>query len=122
MTIGTLQHPLATENNLDSLTKHADMLLEKAEGFYAEGNIEEARRHAKTPPKYTDQLLETLQEMNNLARAIQGRRRGRHRGRHRGRPTVRSRGAGESLASRPYCSRSRTARWGATTTAGSGRA
>jgi len=39
-----------------------------------EGNIEEARRHAKTPPKYTDQLLETLQEMNNLASAIQGRR------------------------------------------------
>lgn len=45
MTIGTLQHPLATENNLESLTKHADLLLEKAEGFYAEGNIEEAKKY-----------------------------------------------------------------------------
>jgi len=39
-----------------------------------DGNIEEARRHAKTTPKYTDQLLETLAEMNTLSRAIQGRR------------------------------------------------
>ena len=39
-----------------------------------DGNIEEARRHAKTPPKYTDQLLQTLQDMNTLAKAIQGRR------------------------------------------------
>lgn len=45
MTIGTLQHPLASENNLDSLTKHADALLEKAEGFYAEGNLEEAKKY-----------------------------------------------------------------------------
>jgi len=39
-----------------------------------DGDLAEARKHAKTPPKYTDQLLETLQEMNALARAIQGRR------------------------------------------------
>lgn len=39
-----------------------------------DGNIEEARKHAKTPPKYTDQLLETLQQMNACAKAIQGRR------------------------------------------------
>ncbi len=39
-----------------------------------DGNIEEARRHAKTPPKYTDELLSTLHEMDHLARAIQSRR------------------------------------------------
>lgn len=39
-----------------------------------DGDLHEARRHAKTPPKYTDQLIETLQEMNRCARAIQGRR------------------------------------------------
>ncbi len=39
-----------------------------------DGDLTEARRHAKTPPKYTDELLNALQEMNALARAIQGRR------------------------------------------------
>jgi ribonuclease R len=40
-----------------------------------DGNMEEARRHAKTEPKYSEQLIETLREMNELARAIQERRR-----------------------------------------------
>lgn len=39
-----------------------------------DGNIEEAKKHAKTPPVYTDQLIATLQEMNRCAKAIQGRR------------------------------------------------
>ncbi len=39
-----------------------------------DGDLQEARRHAKTPPRYTDQLLETLREMNDLARVIQARR------------------------------------------------
>ena len=39
-----------------------------------DGEIDEARKHAKTPPKYTDQLLQTLAEMNELSRAIQQRR------------------------------------------------
>jgi len=39
-----------------------------------DGNIEEARAHAKTTPQYTDQLLETLAEMDKCAKAIQGRR------------------------------------------------
>lgn len=39
-----------------------------------DGNIEEARKHAKTPPRYTDELLDTLREMNTLAKAIQRRR------------------------------------------------
>jgi ribonuclease R len=39
-----------------------------------DGDMQEARRHAKTPPKYTDQLMQTLQEMNTLSRLIQARR------------------------------------------------
>ncbi|MFO0830841.1 MAG: ribonuclease R family protein [Phycisphaerales bacterium] len=39
-----------------------------------DGDLTEARRHAKTPPKYTDQLLEALREMNALAKQIQARR------------------------------------------------
>jgi hypothetical protein len=29
--------------------------------------MQEARKHAKTPPKYTDELMHALQEMNTLA-------------------------------------------------------
>jgi ribonuclease R len=39
-----------------------------------DGDLNLARRHAKTPPRYSDELLETLREMNACARAIQGRR------------------------------------------------
>ncbi|MDX2117896.1 MAG: ribonuclease R [Planctomycetota bacterium] len=39
-----------------------------------DGDMNEARKHAKTPPKYTDQLLQALAEMNELSRAIQQRR------------------------------------------------
>jgi ribonuclease R len=39
-----------------------------------DGDMQEARKHAKTPPKYTDELMHALQEMNTLSRAIQGRR------------------------------------------------
>jgi ribonuclease R len=39
-----------------------------------DGNLEEARKHAKTPPKYTDELIDAVREMNALAKAIQGRR------------------------------------------------
>ncbi len=39
-----------------------------------DGDLNEARRHAKTPPKYTDELIDTLREMNLCAKAIQGRR------------------------------------------------
>lgn len=39
-----------------------------------DGNPDEARKHAKTPPTYTDQLIETLREMNRCAKAIQSRR------------------------------------------------
>ncbi|MBX3409569.1 MAG: VacB/RNase II family 3'-5' exoribonuclease [Phycisphaeraceae bacterium] len=39
-----------------------------------DGDFNEARRHAKTPPRYTDQLIDTLREMDRCAKAIRGRR------------------------------------------------
>lgn len=39
-----------------------------------DGDETEARKHARTEPNYTPQLLEALKEMDALARAIQGRR------------------------------------------------
>ena len=41
-----------------------------------DGNEDEARKHAKTEPKYTDQLKRALKDMNTLSRAIRERRRG----------------------------------------------
>ncbi len=40
-----------------------------------DGDIREARRHSRTEPKYTDELIRTLREMDKLARAIRERRR-----------------------------------------------
>jgi ribonuclease R len=40
-----------------------------------DGNRDEAARHAKTHPNYTDQLVSTLREMDRLARVVQARRR-----------------------------------------------
>jgi HK97 family phage major capsid protein len=45
MTIGTLQHPLASENNLESLNKHGEEIFAKAEGYYKDGNLEEAKKY-----------------------------------------------------------------------------
>lgn len=39
-----------------------------------DGDIEEAKKHARTPPNYSEQLIETLRQMDRLARAIQSRR------------------------------------------------
>lgn len=39
-----------------------------------DGDFTEARRHAKTTPRYTDQLVETLREFDRCAKAILGRR------------------------------------------------
>jgi ribonuclease R len=39
-----------------------------------DGDIEEAKRHAKTEPSYTEELLEAVREANQLAKAIQGKR------------------------------------------------
>jgi ribonuclease R len=40
-----------------------------------DGDLREARKHAKTEPKYTDELIKTLREMDKLAKAIRSRRR-----------------------------------------------
>lgn len=41
-----------------------------------DGDTEEAKKHAKTEPNYTDELLASLAEMNRLAKAIEQRRHG----------------------------------------------
>lgn len=41
-----------------------------------DGNLEEAKKHAKTEPNYSQELLSTLAEMNRLAKAIEKRRHG----------------------------------------------
>jgi ribonuclease R len=40
-----------------------------------DGRPEEARKHARTEPAYSDELLETLRRADTLAKAIRGRRR-----------------------------------------------
>ncbi len=40
-----------------------------------DGDLEEAKKHAKTDANYTDELVATVKEMDNLARAIRERRR-----------------------------------------------
>ncbi len=40
-----------------------------------DGDLKEAVKHAKTDPKYTDQLISTLRDMDTLSRAIRDRRR-----------------------------------------------
>lgn len=40
-----------------------------------DGDLKEAVKHAKTEPKYTDQLIQTVREMDKCARAIRERRR-----------------------------------------------
>ena len=57
-----------------SLIKSAKRLTYLEAQALIDGDPEEAKRHAKTEPNYTPKLLETLHEMNRLARAIQGRR------------------------------------------------
>jgi ribonuclease R len=40
-----------------------------------DGDLREARKHARTEPKYTDQLIKTLRSMDSLAKVIRARRR-----------------------------------------------
>lgn len=40
-----------------------------------DGDLREARKHAKTEPKYTDQLIQTLREMDRCAKTVRERRR-----------------------------------------------
>ncbi|MEM8756730.1 MAG: VacB/RNase II family 3'-5' exoribonuclease [Planctomycetota bacterium] len=41
-----------------------------------DGDPEEAKKHAKTEPNYTDELIASVREMNRLAKAIEKRRHG----------------------------------------------
>ncbi|MGH7131318.1 MAG: ribonuclease R family protein [Phycisphaerales bacterium] len=40
-----------------------------------DGNVEEAKKHAKTEPSYTEQLIRTLKDMDACSKAIRSRRR-----------------------------------------------
>ncbi|MDX2145884.1 MAG: ribonuclease R [Planctomycetota bacterium] len=62
------------ERCCSTLIKSAKRLTYLEAQALIDGDVDEARRHAKTPPKYTDQLLQTLADMDRLARTIQRRR------------------------------------------------
>jgi ribonuclease R len=65
------------EGAASTLIKSAKRLTYLEAQALIDGNQEEAKRHAKTEPKYTEQLITTLREMDRLAKAIQERRRRR---------------------------------------------
>lgn len=62
------------EGVASTLIKSAKRLTYLEAQALIDGNPEEAKRHAKTEPNYTPQLIETLKEMDRLAKAIRGRR------------------------------------------------
>ncbi|MFN0131859.1 MAG: ribonuclease R family protein [Phycisphaerales bacterium] len=62
------------EGVASTLIKSAKRLTYLEAQALIDGNREEAKRHAKTEPNYTDQLVHTLREMDALAKAIQKRR------------------------------------------------
>lgn len=68
------QGAVRSEGVANVLIKSAKRLTYLEAQALIDGDIDEARKHAKTPPKYTDQLIETLREMNALAKQIQARR------------------------------------------------
>jgi ribonuclease R len=65
---------ILSEGVASTLIKSAKRLTYLEAQALIDGNIEEAKRHAKTEPNYTPQLLEALKEMNTLAKAIEARR------------------------------------------------
>lgn len=69
------QGNIVSEGVASTLIKSAKRLTYLEAQALIDGNPEEARRHAKTEPNYTEQLVRTLREMNALAKAIQERRR-----------------------------------------------
>jgi ribonuclease R len=62
------------EGVANTLIKSAKRLTYLEAQALIDGDLNEARRHAKTPPRYTDELMEALHELNRCARAIQARR------------------------------------------------
>ena len=65
---------IRSEGVANTLIKSAKRLTYLEAQALIDGDLNEARKHAKTPPKYTDELLAALQEMNALAKKIQARR------------------------------------------------
>ncbi|CAG1010480.1 Ribonuclease R [Phycisphaerales bacterium] len=62
------------EGVAQTLIKSAKRLTYLEAQALIDGNPDEARKHAKTKPEYSDQLIDTLREMNRCAKAIQARR------------------------------------------------
>jgi ribonuclease R len=65
---------IRSERVANTLIKSSKRLTYLEAQALIDGDFNEARKHSKTPPRYTDQLLEALQEMNRLAKVIQSRR------------------------------------------------
>ena len=70
----TRGEPIA-EGTASCVIKSAKRLTYLEAQALIDGNPEEAKKHAKTEPNYSEKLLSTLREMNSLSRAIQDRRR-----------------------------------------------
>ena len=62
------------EGTASTLIKSAKRLTYLEAQALIDGDQTEAKKHAKTEPRYTDQLVSTLREMDALAKAIRGRR------------------------------------------------
>lgn len=62
------------EGVAQTLIKSAKRLTYLEAQALIDGNLDEARKHAKTRPDYTEQLIDTLREFNRCAKAIQARR------------------------------------------------
>ncbi len=65
---------IATETVGATIIKSAKRLTYQEAQALIDGDIREARKHSRTEPKYTDQLVKTLREMEKLAKVIRARR------------------------------------------------
>jgi ribonuclease R len=65
---------MISERVAQTLIKSAKRLTYLEAQALIDGDLREARKHAKTDPKYTDQLIKTLRHMDTLAKAIRQRR------------------------------------------------
>ncbi|MDX2017260.1 MAG: VacB/RNase II family 3'-5' exoribonuclease [Planctomycetota bacterium] len=63
-----------SERVAQTLIKSAKRLTYLEAQALIDNDEQEARRHAKTPPRYTDELLGKLRDMNTLAKMIEKRR------------------------------------------------
>jgi ribonuclease R len=66
---------IITEHVAATAIKSAKRLTYLEAQALIDGDLREARKHAKTEPRYSDELIKTLREMDKLAKAIRHRRR-----------------------------------------------